>query len=487
MKKSSRTDYCEHLLAKTKIVATVGPACDAPEMLGRMVTAGVDIFRLNFAHGEHSSLVRIIAAIRQIAEELDRPVGILGDLGGPKIRLGNLPGGTLEVAEERRYAFAREAVADDPEALTTTYDGLVDDVEIGDFVLLADGTVTLRVVEKHPDRAVCSVEQPGMLRSGQGVNLPGSDLRVPTLTEKDRSDLVWALAQGLDFIGLSFVRRAEDIRLLRRLVDESKPEHVPFIVAKIEKPEAVRELDGILLETDAVMVARGDLGVEVDIVKVPVIQKRIISACNRRQVPVITATQMLDSMQYHSLPTRAEASDVANAVLDGSDAVMLSGETAIGKYPLRSVVMMSRIVGEAEPFVISSKELPAGTARNAATQATRAIAVSAMQAAEQLAANLIVVITRSGKTAMAVSELRSQIPILALTDSPHTAKRLTVVWGVHAVVTEVCQGTPQQFTAFVVDWGKRRGLLDKGHRIVFVGTTDWTRAEKDLMLVHAVE
>lgn len=487
MKSSSSRDYHEDLLAKTKIVATVGPACDAPEMLGCMVTAGVDIFRLNFAHGEHSSLVRIIAAIRRTAEELDRAVGILGDLGGPKIRLGNLPGGTVQIDEDRRYAFAREAVADDPEALTTTYDGLVDDLEIGDFVLLADGTVALRVVEKHAHRAVCTVEQPGLLRSGQGVNLPGSDLRMPTLTEKDRSDLVWALEQGLDFIGLSFVRRAEDIRLLRSLIDESKPEHAPFIVAKIEKPEAVRELDGILLETDAVMVARGDLGVEVDIVRVPAIQKQIISACNRRQVPVITATQMLDSMQHHSLPTRAEVSDVANAVLDGSDAVMLSGETAIGKYPLRSVVMMSRIVREADPFVISSKQIPAGTARNSATQATRAIAVSAMHAAEELTANLIVVLTRSGKTATSVSELRSQIPILALTDSARTARWLSVVWGVHAVVTEVCQGTPQQFTAFVVDWGKRHRILDKGDRVVFVGTTDWTRSEKDLMLVHTVE
>jgi len=487
MKDSPRNDYHEALLTKTKIVATVGPACDAPEMLGRMVAAGVDIFRLNFAHGEHRRMARTIAAIRRTTEGLDRHVGILGDLGGPKIRLGSLPGGELRVDQDRRYVFTRQSKPDDPEALTTTYDGLIDDLEVEDSVLLADGTVMLRVVEKYADRAICAVEQPGLIRSGQGVNLPGSDLRVPALTDKDRDDLAWALRQGLDFIGLSFVRRAEDIRLLRSLIGGVEPERVPFIVAKIEKPEAVRELEGILLETDAVMVARGDLGVEVDIVKVPAIQKQIIAACNRCQVPVITATQMLDSMQRHSLPTRAEVSDVANAVLDGSDAVMLSGETAIGEYPLRSVAMMSRIVREAEPLVRSNKELPAGTSRNSATQATRAIALSAMHAAEQLSANLIVVLTRSGRTAMGVSELRSRIPILALTDSAATARRLSVVWGVHAVVREVCQGTPQQFTKFVVDWGERQRILERGHRIIFVGTTDWARSEKDLILLHTVE
>ncbi len=484
---SPRDDYQESPLAKTKIVATLGPACNSPDMLRQMVVAGVDIFRLNFAHGSHEVLAESVTAIRQIAAELGRPVGILGDLGGPKIRLEDLPGGSLRVDWGERYSFVHETDPEDPTQFSTTYDGLIDDLKVNDPVLLADGTVALRVVEKHADRAVCVVEQPGLLRSGQGVNLPGVDLRVPSVTEKDRADLAWAVAQGLDFIGLSFVRRGDDIHELRRLIGELGPEHLPFIVAKIEKPEAVVALEGILTEADVVMVARGDLGVEIDIVRVPAIQKQIIRECNRQRVPVITATQMLDSMQHNRIPTRAEASDVANAVLDGSDAVMLSGETAIGDYPLLSVAMMSRIVQEAEPFVVPHKELPIGvSSRNAATQMTRAVTLGAMHAAEQLAANLIVVLTRSSKTAIAVSELRSPIPILALTDSPRTARRLCVAWGVTALVTDVCQKPPECWMDSVVEWGRQQGILETGHRVVLVGSTDWTQPGKDLMLVHTV-
>jgi pyruvate kinase len=484
---SSVKRYQENLLTKTKIVATVGPACEAPDLLRQMMISGVDVFRLNFAHGSHAEMSGHIAAIRQFARELDRSVGILGDLSGPKIRLGALLDGALQVEADQLYAFVRTPDPDNATALTTTYEGLIDDLRVGDPVLLADGTVSLHVVEKHADRAVCITEQPGLLRSGQGVNLPGVDLRVASITEKDRTDLVWAVEQGLDFIGLSFVRSAKDIRELRQLIAQLNPQHSPFIVAKIEKPEAVADLDAILEETDAVMVARGDLGVEVDIVRVPALQKQIISACNRRRVPVITATQMLDSMQHHRLPTRAEASDVANAVLDGSDAVMLSGETAIGKYPVPAVTMMSRIIREAEPFISSHKELPIGvSSRNAATELTRAVTLGAINAAEQLAADLIVVLTRGGKTAIAVSELRSSIPIIAVTDSPHTARRLSLAWGVRAVVTDVCQRTPRQLGEFVTEWGRRQGILDVGRRFVLVGTTDWTQPGKDLMLVHTV-
>ncbi len=484
---SPQDGYQESPLAKTKIVATLGPACDSPDMLRQMVVAGVDIFRLNFAHGRHDELAESVVAIRKMAAELGRSVGILGDLGGPKIRLGTLPGGSQRVDRGERYAFVHNPDPDNPTEFSATYNGLVDDLKVDDPVLLADGTVALRVVDKQADRAVCVVEQPGLLRSGQGVNLPGVDLRVPSVTEKDRADLAWAVAQGLDFIGLSFVRRADDIYELRRLIGQLNPEHSPFIVAKIEKPEAVVELDGILTQADVIMVARGDLGVEIDIVRVPAIQKQIIRECNRQRVPVITATQMLDSMQHSQMPTRAEASDVANAVLDGSDAVMLSGETAIGEYPLQSVVMMSRIVQEAEPFVVPHKELPIGvSSRNAATQMTRAVALGAMHAAEQLAADLIVVLTRSSKTAIAVSELRSPIPILALTDSPQTARRLCVAWGVTALVTDVCQKTPECWMEFVVTWGRQQGILETGHRVVLVGSTNWTQPGKDLMLVHTV-
>src|SRR5690606_20883186 len=256
---------------------------------------------------------------------LGRSIGLLGDLAGPKIRLGELPEEGLCLIEQGKVAFTRKP-SGDPLELTCTYERLIDDLNVGDRVLLADGTVALRVIEKGNEKAVCIVEQPGCIRSRQGVNLPGVSLSTPSLTEKDRSDLQFALQHELDYVGLSFVRRAEDVRELKQLIEASGAVSPPHVVAKIEKMEAVGDLERILDETDAVMVARGDLGVETDIAKVPILQKRIIRLCNRRRVPVITATQMLESMQTADMPTRAEATDVCNAVLDGSDAVMLSGE-----------------------------------------------------------------------------------------------------------------------------------------------------------------
>jgi pyruvate kinase len=483
----SRPDYREALLTKTKIVATVGPACDSRDQLRRLAIAGVDVFRLNFAHGKHEALRAVIAAIREVSAELDRPIGLLADLAGPKIRLGPLPEEGLYLDPGTRYAFVREPDDTDPHTLTSNYDGLIDDLDVGDRVLLADGTVSLRVEEKQADRAICSVEQPGHLRSRQGINLPGSTLRVPSLTEKDRADLVFALEQRLDFVSLSFVRKADDLRELRSLIEQHGTDAPPFLVAKIEKPQALDDLDDILSESDAVMVARGDLGVEVDIVRVPTLQKEIIRRCNRRRVPVITATQMLDSMQHSELPTRAETSDVANAVLDGTDAVMLSGESAIGKYPVESVTMMSRIVREAEPKVVPRRELPLGVvSRNAATQMTKAVTAGAIQAAEYLDANLIVVLTRSGRTAIAVSELRSGIPILALTDNARTARRLCLAWGVTPVATDVCNAPTAELIAFVEGWGRRHEVLVPGNRIVFVGTSNWSLEGKNQMLVHVV-
>ncbi len=473
--------------AKTKIVATVGPACDSPDMLRKLVTAGVSIFRLNFAHGEDDEKVDRVAAIRTIADELGTPVAILGDLGGPKIRLNELPDGTVEFDPNTQYTFARKSVPGDPTVFSTTYDGLVDDLEVDSRVILADGAVSLRVIAKEKDRAICTVIQAGLVRSGQGVNVPDIELRVPGITKKDREDIRWMCSQGVDLIGLSFVRSANDIRELRQLIDECKPAHPPHVVAKIEKPEAVKRLDEIVAETDVVMVARGDLGVEVDIVRVPGLQKAIIRACNRHGVPVITATQMLDSMERKRMPTRAEASDVANAVLDGTDAVMLSGETAIGLYPLEAVTMMANIVAEVEPLVQSRQELAIpGSPGNATLQTTRAIALCAMYAAKELNANKIVVVTRSGKTALAVSGLRNAMPILALTDSPETARWLCVAWGVRAIVTEAGKGTPQTLIAFINQWGRDNQVLEPGHRVVLVGASDWTKPEKDLLLVHTI-
>ena len=407
-----RAKYAETPLVKTKIVATLGPACESPEMLRQLVEAGVDLFRLNFAHGTHDWFAKIIDEVRQLSQRLGRPIGLLGDLAGPKIRLGEIPGGSVRCRHEERVQFVRTADASDPLKFTCTYEPLIDDLQVGDQVLLADGTVSLRVVECPPDRqsAICEVQQPGVVRSRQGVNLPGVALSTPALTDKDRYDLEFALDQQLDYVSLSFVRSAADIRLLRKTILELGPELVPWIVAKIEKTEALTELEQIVSETDAVMVARGDLGVEADIARVPTLQKQIIGLCNRHRVPVITATQMLDSMQKNELPTRAEVSDVANAVLDGTDAVMLSGETAVGEYPMEAVAMMSRVCQEAERLVEPRPMSDTlSSSRTRATAITEAVTHGAGTAAETLGADLIVVATRGGKTAMAMSKQRRRV------------------------------------------------------------------------------
>lgn len=481
--------YAEQPLAKTKIVATVGPACETVERLTELVTAGVDLFRLNFAHGTHDWLGQIVASIRQVSADLRKPIGILTDLSGPKIRLGELPEGGIECVEGARFEFVREPDPDDPTKLTCTYEQLIDDLRPGDRVLLADGTVSMRVLEQDSaaGRVVCEVVQPGLIRSRQGVNLPGAKLSTPSLTKKDRADLTWALDHEIDYIGLSFVRGAEDIRLLNSVIDEQRPRLRPQIVAKIEKMEAVDDLKAILDETDAVMVARGDLGVEADITRVPVLQKQIIRLCNQHRIPVITATQMLDSMQKNELPTRAEASDVANAVLDGSDAVMLSGETAVGEHPVETVAMMSRITAEIEPLLPPTPyNDPYSSERSRATIVTEAVTHGAGTAAEHLKADLIVVATHGGKTAMAMSKQRRNVPILALCDRPEIARRMCLYWGVTPVETDAVQAPPPDLLRFVVDWGHQNGLLKSGSRLVLVGSTNWSAAGHDMLLVHVV-
>jgi len=319
------------------------------------------------------------------------------------------------------------------------------------------------------------------------VNLPGAVLQTPALTEKDRLDLSWAVANRLDYVSLSFVRSPQDITLLREAIAAQNSPQSPGVVAKIEKTEAVAELDRILPLVDAVMVARGDLGVEVDIAQVPTLQKRIVRSCNDHGVPVITATQMLDSMQSKETPTRAEASDVANAVLDGSDAVMLSGETAVGAYPVQAVAVMSRIAVEAERLVHAS--VPGSTAgffRHRTQPVTQAVTIGAGAAAEHLSADLLVVVTRSGRTALSLSNQRRQVPIVALSDRAESARRMSLYWGVTAVHTPRAAAPHDELLKFVVDWGRRQGLLKPGSRLVLVTSLNPASETKDTLLVHVV-
>lgn len=477
-------------LAKTRIVATVGPACEQPETLQQLILAGVDVFRLNFAHGNHEWLWQILDSIRSISQELSIPVGVLGDLSGPKIRLGELPEEGVHCRDGDQFQFVRHAdSASNPRQLTCSYASLIDDVDPGDRILLADGTVAMLVTQKAEDgqSVNCIVSEGGLIRSRQGVNLPGVRLSTPSVTEKDEADLAWALHNELDFIGLSFVRSAADIDHLRGLINTSSPTVNPLIVAKIEKTEAIDDLDAILESTDAVMVARGDLGVEAEISCVPILQKDIIRRCNERRIPVITATQMLDSMQTNDLPTRAEASDVANAVIDGTDAVMLSGETAIGDHPVVCVKMMEKISIEAEPLAARTETPPKLSHQSRrATPITEAVATGAVTVAHELNADLIVVASESGRTALALSRQRSNVPILAVTHREDTARRMCLYWGVHPLESRLVRQSPDALLQYVVHWGLENNTLRPGNRVVVVGRTNWLGEGQDLMMVHEV-
>ena len=476
-------------LVKTRIIATLGPASESIDVLRQLVEEGVDIFRLNFAHGTHEWLGELVRRIRQVSAELNRPVGILGDLSGPKIRLGEIPGGEYECIEGATLRFVRGVLSTAAGVLTCTYEPLIDDVKTGDRILLADGTVSLQVIESNPGGGWvdCRVMEGGVVRSRQGVNLPGVALSTPSVTDKDRRDLEWALQHQLDFIGLSFVRRAADILHLQSIINHLRPRVVPLVVAKIEKTEAIEDLDAILEATDAVMVARGDLGVEAEISRVPILQKRIIRRCNQLRIPVITATQMLDSMQTNDLPTRAEVTDVANAVIDGTDAVMLSGETAIGRHPVQCVRMMDRIAREAEVLVhgISPMDLVESESRRA-RPITEAVTRGAIAAAESIRADLIVVATVTGRTALALSRMRGRVPILAFTDREDVARRMCLYWGVTPVLNRAVQQSADALLQYVVPWGRRAGLLQSGSRIIIVGHTAWLGETHDLMMVHEI-
>lgn len=481
--------YTEGAYVKTKIIATLGPVSESPERIRELLVAGVDIFRLNFAHGKYDWYERTVNAIRAAADELQRSVGILGDLSGPKIRLGELPEEGLRCRYNTEVRFVRTPQPGHPEYLTCTYPSLIDDLRPDDRVLLADGCVALRVISTDPEvgEAVCLVEQPGLIRSKQGVNLPGVALSTPAITEKDQADLTWALDHQIDFIGLSFVRSAADIHHLHKLIAEHGTQTPPWVVAKIEKTEAIADLEDILDATDAVMVARGDLGVEADITRVPTMQKRIIRLCNERRLPVITATQMLDSMQKNELPTRAEVSDVANAILDGTDAVMLSGETAIGDYPVAAVSMMSRIAQDSERLLMPRQGPDMlSVPRSRASAITESVTVGAGAAAAKLGADLIAVATYGGKTAMSLSRQRLTVPILALTDRPETARRLTLCWGVLPEVTQAVAYLPSELLAYVEQRGKELQLLQSGSKLVLVGSSNWELAWHDMLLAHVV-
>ena len=416
------------MLIRTKIIATVGPACMRPETLRRMIEAGVDLFRINFSHGVNEERDDILEAIRRVEQELDRPIGILGDLCGPKIRVGAMESGSALLVEGRALIIQREPVEGNAERLSTTLAELIDQALPGQTILLDDGKLRLQVVEAgQADHLVCRVERGGLLTSGKGVNLPHTALTVSTLTEKDRADIAWLATRDFDYIAQSFVCSPRDIEELRGLLaDVGRP--LP-IVAKIEKPQAMEEIEAIVAAADAVMVARGDLGVEMDLPSVPVAQKTIARHCALQAKPCIIATQMLESMTDHASPTRAEVSDVANAVLDHADAVMLSGETAVGKFPVETVAMMNATVEAIQAWHDNAlTDIDIRPRCVSASTAALADSIRAIAARETIAA--IAVFTLTGQTARIFSKHRPACPILGLSPDPATVRRLALYYGV---------------------------------------------------------
>jgi pyruvate kinase len=461
---------------RTKIVCTLGPASSERDAICSLVKAGMNVARLNFSHGTHDQHAARIRTIRLVAEELKCPLAILGDLQGPRIRIGDLPG-TIQVEDGSDVVLAPEGEARAGE-IPVTHEKLASDVHVGDRILIADGLIELVVLDVAPPRVTARVLHGGPLSSHKGINLPGVQVSVPSLTEKDREDVAFAVDQGLDYLALSFVRRAADIAELRELIPKEL-----LVVAKIEKDVALNNIEPIVRASDATMVARGDLGVELPFEEVPFAQKRIITLCNRLGRPVITATQMLESMIANPRPTRAEASDVANAILDGTDAVMLSAETATGQYPRLAVEAMARIILEIESHP-SSRRDDRAMPRDGTVSTEQAIAAAASAAVRMLGAPAIIVFTKSGATARVIASHRPNVPILVLTDVERTYRQLALVWGVIPELVPHCNAYDDMLR-FAVEAVERRGLARPGDRVVVTagvpfdvpGTTNLLKVE----------
>jgi pyruvate kinase len=448
-------------IRRTKIVATLGPASDSPKVIRTLIDAGVDAVRLNFSYGDVETHGRLIDFVRESAAAAGREIAILQDLQGPKIRVGDMRGGSVRLRTGARVRLTSKPIQGTAERISTTYEHLAQDVSSGDRILLDDGSIELMVEKVSRGEVTCAVVRGGTLKSGKGMNLPGVPIRTPAFTAKDRRDLRFGLERGIDAVALSFVRSAKDVEPVRRVMREIG-RSVP-VLAKVEKPQALRNLDRVLRAFDGVMVARGDLGVEIGPEKVPAAQKRIIKRANALGKPVITATQMLESMTTNARPTRAEASDVANAVLDGTDAVMLSGETAAGRYPEESVRVMDLIVREAESLEAPEVPHTSGKSRS------HSISHAAVGLAQEVNASAIAAPTRSGKTARILSALRPGVPIFALCERVEVARSLSLFRGVVPISVDRLAGA-ERVIVQIENELLERGLVVKSDDVVVVGS-----------------
>lgn len=466
---------------RTKIVATIGPASKSPEIIRQMLNAGMNVARLNFSHGSYEDHAEMVQLLRKVSKECNVPITLLQDLQGPKIRIGQLPSQEIELVEGELLTLVP---VDDFENQANTvpidYPYLAEEAEPGAQVLLDDGLLELKIEEIQGNAVKCRVIEGGILKSRKGVNLPSLILRLPSLTEKDQQDLDFGISQGVDWVSLSFVRRAEDVKALKALLIEKGASDIP-VMAKIEKPQAIANLESIINECDGLMVARGDLGVEMSPEKVPLLQKQIIRMCNQKGIPVITATQMLDSMIHSARPTRAEASDVANAIIDGTDAVMLSGESAVGKFPVKAVQMLSKIASDVEPEIEFKNYPPV------MSDETHALSEALNTIDKILNLHCIVAYTSTGYTAILAAAERPKVPVIALTPNLKVYHRLNLVWGVKPILLE------HQVDSFegLIDLAQTKllegPLAQVGDKILIIGGVPTKKAKgTNFLKIHTI-
>jgi pyruvate kinase len=472
-------------MRKSKIVCTIGPASESLENIKKLILAGMNVARLNFSHGDFEEHGARIKTIRQASKELNKTVAILLDTKGPEIRTGKLEVEPIELVQDEYLTLTTEEILGTQERISITYSELPNDVQVGSTILIDDGLIGLTVVDIQGTEIKTRIVNGGTIKSKKGVNVPGVNISLPGITEKDTNDILFGIEQDIDFIAASFVRKASDVQEIRELLAKNNASHIQ-IISKIENQQGVDNLDEILEASDGLMVARGDLGVEIPAEDVPLAQKLMIQKCNVAGKPVITATQMLDSMQRNPRPTRAEASDVANAIFDGTDAIMLSGETAAGKYPVESVLTMSRIAEKAESALdhheIFSKQQTAQE-----TTVTEAISQSVAISALDLNAKAILSSTVTGHTARVVSKYRPKAPIIAVTTQERTMRQLSLVWGVTPVFGKVATSTDELLET-AIQGGKDSGLVQTGDLVVITAGIPLGRSgSTNLVKVSTIE
>lgn len=483
-------------MIRTKIVCTIGPATREPEMLEKLVMAGMDVARINFSHGDHGIHAQTIARIREVSKKIGKPVAILSDLQGPKLRVGVVAGSGVLINQGETVVLTTRDVTgqrteDDPDhdaIIPVQYEELPQDVVPGERILIDDGLMELQVIDTNQTEIPCKVITGGVIRDHKGLNIPGTGLSIPAITEKDWEDVKFAMAQGVDWLGLSFVRSAEEVHELQDFVNSERSDGNRILVmAKIEKPQALDSIDEIIAAADGIMVARGDLGIEIPAEKVPLVQKRLIRLANAAGKPVVTATQMLESMERNPRPTRAEASDVANAILDGTDAIMLSGETAVGKYPLEAVRTMGRIAEEIEASELTGPWDKPNYIPEAPDDVTDAVSHATASTAYDIRASAIIAATISGKTARSIAKYRPHTRVIVVTPNPMVQRQMTISWGVIPLLGPR-QNNTDHILQHSINIAYDAGLVQHNSRVVLTaGVTPNMPGTTNLMTVEVVK